>query len=199
MALPVALAGWWSLRKWLIYGSPLIYPYMYPLLDLPAAQRGHLLAALPRLVFLYTFLPADVIGAKADLALMSRFLLAIVVLSAGGLVLAFARRRKLAMPRWETWSLVLWLLAAGLVLSGLLRNVMTVDWRMGTSGGRYLVCVLPLLALAAARGLTALFGEGRWARIALAAACLVMLAMNAYAIWATAAGYGTLWFQAGGP
>jgi hypothetical protein len=63
---------------------------------------------------------------------------------------------------------------------------------MGTSGGRYLVCVLPPLGLIAARGLTALFGEGRWAKMGMALVTLVMLTINILTICATAAEYGTL-------
>ena len=192
VGLTILVAGWWFARKWLVWGSPLVYPYVYPLLGLPAEQRAALLSALPRLVFLFTFVPADVIGARLDLGLLTVVFLSIAVLSAGGLALAFVRRERLAMPRHEALSLALWVATAGVVLAGLLRNVMTVDWRMGTSGGRYLVCVLPLLALASARGLSALFGEGRGARIGLAIVGILLLGLNVAAIWATAAVYGTL-------
>ncbi len=63
---------------------------------------------------------------------------------------------------------------------------------MGTSGGRLLLCVLPLLALASARGLAVLFGGGAKAGLGLAAIAALLLATNAYTIWAAAAEYGTL-------
>ena len=192
LGITLALAAWWSIRKWVLYGSPLVYPYIYPLLGLPEEQRAMLLHALPERIFLFTFLPADVVERHMDLALVSRFLITISVLAAGGLAFAFLRRKKAGMPRCEALSLIVWLLTAGSVLLGLMRNVMAVDWRMGTSGGRYLVCVLPLLALAAARGLSALSGDGRWAKPGLAVICLLMLATNVLTILATAAEYGTL-------
>ncbi len=192
LLLTFALSGWWFLRKWWIYGSPLVYPYLYPLRGLPEAPRAALLGALPRLIFLFTFVPADVIGAHADLPAITRFLLALALLSAAGLAVAFLHRSREAISGAESWSLLLWLFTALVVLLGLVRNVLTVDWRMGTSGGRYLVCVLPLLGLASARGLSALFGDARWARLGLTLISLLMLALNAYAIWATAAQYGTL-------
>lgn len=79
-----------------------------------------------------------------------------------------------------------------IVLAGLLRNVLLVDWRMGTSGGRYLVATLPMLGLAAARGLSLLGGDGRAGRALLAGVSLALLAVNVYAIRATALAYGTL-------
>jgi 4-amino-4-deoxy-L-arabinose transferase-like glycosyltransferase len=192
LAITVAIAAWWSVRKWLIYGSPFVYPYIYPLLGLPEEQRAVLLSALPERIFQFAFVPADVVARHLDVALLTRFLVCLVALAAGGLVLALARRKQSPMPRYEAVCLIVWVATALVVLLGLLRNVMTVDWRMGTSGGRYLVCVLPLLALTAAKGLDALFGEGRWARLGLALVCLLMLALNVLTILATAAEYGTL-------
>jgi len=192
IGITIALSAWWSVRKWLIYGSPLVYPYMYPLLGLPSDQRGVLAQALPERIFLFTFIPADVVQRHLDLALVSRFLLAIIVLSVGGLLLLLLRRRKVGLPRYEGVLLASWLLLALVVLLGLVRNILTVDWRMGTSGGRYLVCVLPMLSLVAARGLSALLGEGRWAKAGIALLALGMLALNALTIWATAGEYGTL-------
>ena len=195
LGLAGGLSAWWFVWKWAAYGSPLVYPYLYPLAGLPESQRAALLSALPRWIFLFTFLPADVISGRADTELLSRFFLALVVFSAGGLGLWALRRGRSAEPRHEAISLGLWLGLAAVVLLGLLRNVMTVDWRMGTSGGRYLSCVLPLLALTSARGLSALLGEGRGAKLGLAAVCLMLLAANLYVIWATAAEYGALGFH----
>jgi 4-amino-4-deoxy-L-arabinose transferase-like glycosyltransferase len=192
LAIAVAIAAWWSVRKWLVYGSPLVYPYIYPLLGLPEEQRAVLLRALPERIFQFAFVPADVVARHLDVALLTRFLVCLVALVAGGLVLALARRKQNPIPRYEAACLIVWVATALVVLLGLLRNVMTVDWRMGTSGGRYLACVLPLLALTAAKGLDALFGEGRWARLGLALVCLLMLALNVLTILATAAEYGTL-------
>ena len=79
-----------------------------------------------------------------------------------------------------------------MILAGIVRGVMTIDWTMGTSGGRYLVCALPLLAVVARGQFSALFGEGRGGEIALVGLALVLLATNVFTIWATAAGYGTL-------
>lgn len=192
LAITIAIAAWWSLHKWLIYGSPFVYPYIYPLLGLPEEQRAILLSALPERVFQFAFIPVDVVARHLDVALLTRFLVCLVALAAGGLVLALARRKQIPVPRYEAVCLIIWLATALVVLLGLLRNVMTVDWRMGTSGGRYLVCVLPLLALTAARGLSSLLGEGRWAKLGLALACLLMFALNVLTILATAAEYGTL-------
>ena len=192
--LAVALGGWWYARKWAIFGTPLVYAYFAPLLDLPEAERGVLLSLLSGRVFIFTFLPLDVVQAHMSAELASRFFGALAVLSLGGLTLAFVRRR--GMPRYQVLTLVVWLAAAVVVVGGLLRNVLFVDWRMGTAGGRFLVSVLPMLALVSARGLSALFGDRRGAKIGLAAVCLLLLAMNLYAIWATAAGYQTLAFGA---
>jgi 4-amino-4-deoxy-L-arabinose transferase-like glycosyltransferase len=202
IALGVAalLGGWWLVRKWLIYGTPFIYPFMYPLLGLPPQERAALAAALPRQVFLFSFMPLDVIQAHTDVAVLSRFFGALVVLSAGGLVMWLARRRSAATPRFESAAIGVWLLAGAAVLGGLVRNILTVDWRMGTSGGRYLVSVTPLLAPVAVRGLSALacgersrtIGDGRWAKVVLAAVLLALLAVNVLVIRATALEYGTL-------
>jgi 4-amino-4-deoxy-L-arabinose transferase-like glycosyltransferase len=192
IGIAAALSVWWLVRKWLIYGSPLVYPYLYPMLGLPPDQRSMLVQALPERIFLFTFLPADVVQRHTDLALISRFLLAVVVLSAGGLLLLLLRRKRVTLPPYEGVILASWLLLALVVLLGLIRNILTVDWRMGTSGGRYLVCALPLLGLVAARGLSALFGEGRWARVGIALLAVATLALNILTVWATAAEYGTL-------
>ena len=101
------------------------------------------------------------------------------------------RRRPAGTPRCESAAIAIWLLAGAVVLAGLVRNILTVDWRMGTSGGRYLVSVMPLLAPVAARGLSALFGDGRWAKVALAIILLALLAVNVLVIRATALAYGT--------
>jgi 4-amino-4-deoxy-L-arabinose transferase-like glycosyltransferase len=194
VAVTGLLGGWWFAHKWMIYGKPMVYPFIYPLLGLPEADRMALLAALPSRVFLFTFVPLDVISAHANVGLLARFFGAVAVLSAGGLALALLRRERLAMPRWEVLCVALWVLAALVVLGGLVRNVLLVDWRMGTSGGRYLVAVLPLLALASARGLSALFGEGKWAALGLALIGLLLLVANVCAMWATASGYQTLGF-----
>jgi len=201
IALGVAalLGGWWFARKWLVYGTPFIYPFMYPLLGLPPQERSALAAALPRQVFLFSFMPLDVIQAHTDVAVLSRFFGALVVLSAGGLVMWLARRKGAATPRFESAAIAMWLLAGLLVLAGLVRNILTVDWRMGTSGGRYLVSVAPLLAPVAVRGLSALacgersrtIGDGRWAKVALAVILLALLAVNVLVIRATALEYGT--------
>jgi 4-amino-4-deoxy-L-arabinose transferase-like glycosyltransferase len=192
IALTCAVGGWWFIHKWALYGKPMVYPFIYPLLGLPAEERVALLAALPRCVFLFTFIPLDVISAHANVNLLSRFFGGLAVLSAGGLALALLRRQRLQMPRFEILSLVLWVLAAVIVLVGLVRNVLLVDWRMGTSGGRYMVAVLPLLSLVSARGLSALLGERRWAARGLALIGILLLAANIYAVWATASEYGAL-------
>ena len=194
IALGVAavLGGWWFARKWLIYGTPFIYPFVYPLLGLPPQERAALAAALPRQVFLFSFMPLDVIQAHANVAMLSRFFGALAVLSAGGLLLWVIRRRAAGTPRFESAAIAVWLLAGAFVLAGLVRNILTVDWRMGTSGGRYLVSVMPLLAPVAARGLSALFSDGRWAKVALAVIALALLAVNVLVIRATALEYGTL-------
>jgi hypothetical protein len=158
---------------------------------LPEAERGVLLSLLPGRIFIFTFLPLDVVQAHMSAELVSRFFGALAVLSIGGLALAFAGRR--GMPRYQVVTLLVWLAAAVVVVGGLLRNVLFVDWRMGTAGGRFLVSVLPMLALVSARGLSALFGDRRAAKVGLATVCLLLLAMNLYAIWATGAGYQTLW------
>lgn len=186
------LGGWWLVRKWLVFGAPFIYPFMYPLLGLPPQERAALAAALPRQVFLFSFMPLDVIQAHANVAMLSRFFGALAVLSAGGLLLWVIRRRAAATPRFESAAIAVWLLAGAFVLAGLVRNILTVDWRMGTSGGRYLVSVMPLLAPVAARGLSALFSDGRWAKVALAVIALALLAVNVLVIRATALEYGTL-------
>jgi 4-amino-4-deoxy-L-arabinose transferase-like glycosyltransferase len=188
----VLLAGWWYARKWMVHGSPFVYPYYTPLLGLPDDERQARLMPLPATVFLFTFVPADVIGPSADLGMVARFFVSLVTLSIGGLLLLWLRARKQPLARFETGSLALWLLAALLVLAGLARNVLLIDWRMGPAGGRYLQPVVSLLALASARGLSALFGDQKWAAPALVAVCLLLVAMNVYTIWATAEHYGTL-------
>jgi 4-amino-4-deoxy-L-arabinose transferase-like glycosyltransferase len=190
-AIAAALGGWWFLRKDLLYGSPFVYPFHAPLLELPSDQRALLLRALPARIFLFALVPIDAISPHAQIGLLFAFFLALALLSAAGLLVLFLRRRKLALARHSAISLLLWLGLSALVQAGLWWNLLTVDWRMGTSGGRLLLCVLPLLALAAARGLSALFRQGRLAA-ALALLALLLLCTNAYVIWATAVSYGTL-------
>jgi 4-amino-4-deoxy-L-arabinose transferase-like glycosyltransferase len=191
LAVAAALGGWWFVRKRLIYGTPFVYPFIYPLLGLPPQERAALMLALPRQIFLFSFVPLDVIQAHVDVALISRFFGALLVPSAGGLVLWLSRRKAAETPRFESAAVASWLLAGTLVLAGLVRNILTVDWRMGTSGGRYLVSVFPLLAPVAARGLSALFGDGKWAKVALVIVLLVMVVVNVLAIRATGLEYGT--------
>ena len=190
--LAAALGGWWMVRKWAIFGTPFVYPFVYPLLSLPAEQKALRMVALPGQIFMFTFVPLDVIWHQANIGLLSRFFGGLAGLSAVSLLVLFVRRKRLGLPRYEVLALVLWLAAGAVVVAGLLRNVFLVDWHMGSSGGRYLVCVLPLLGLASARGVAGLLGDGKWARLALAVICLLMLAIDAYVIWATAAAYGTL-------
>jgi len=190
--LAAALGGWWMVRKWAIFGTPFVYPFVYPLLSLPAEQKALRMVALPGQIFMFTFVPLDVIWHQANMALLSRFFGGLALLSAVGLLVLFVRRKRLGLPRYEVLALVLWLAAGAVVVAGLLRNVFLVDWHMGSSGGRYLVCVLPLLGLASARGVAGLLGEGQGAGRALAVICLRMRAGDAYVIWATAAAYGTL-------
>ena len=192
LALVAALGGWWFVRKHLLYGSPFVYPFHAPLLELPAEQRALLLEVLPARIFLFAFIPVDAIATQARVDLLLPFFGALSVLSFGGLAVLHLRRKRLHLPAYEVTSILLWAGAAALVLAGLWWNLLTVDWRMGTSGGRLLLCTLPLLSLAAARGLSALFGEGKAAKFGLAAVVLSVLATNLYALWATAAEYGTL-------
>jgi 4-amino-4-deoxy-L-arabinose transferase-like glycosyltransferase len=196
MGLALALPAWWYLRKWLIYGHPFSYAYYTPLTELPEAQRTAVLTALPGAIFLFSFVPADVVQAHVSLGLVALAFGCLMVLSAGGLALVLVRRKSQALPRFEVQSLALWLLTAAVVLAGLVRNALVLDWRMGLTGGRYMVTVFPMLMPAAAGGLSALVGDGRWARLALAVAVLALLAMNVYVIRATALEYGTLRFLA---
>jgi 4-amino-4-deoxy-L-arabinose transferase-like glycosyltransferase len=192
LAPAAVLGGWWFARKWAIYSTPFVYPFVYPLLDLAPAERAALAAALPRQIFLFSVLPYDVIKGQVNTDLLARLFGVLAVLSAGGFALALLRRKRAPMPRGEALTLFILLGAAVVVLGGLVRNILTVDWRMGTSGGRYLVSVLPLVAPVAARGLWSLFGERRAAKTALAVIALLLLAANLYVIWGTAAEYGTL-------
>jgi hypothetical protein len=214
IALTAALGGWWFIRKDLLYGSPFVYPFHAPLLELPPGQRALLLRALPARIFLFAFIPIDAIAPHARLDLLLAFFGALAALSASGLLVLCLRRKTLGLARHSALSLLLWLAAGALVLTGLWWNLLTVDWRMGTSGGRLLLCVLPLLALASARGLWALFGggprgaqasrlhcndagrSGRWAQVGLAVVVALLLAVNAYVIWGTASEYGTLGLSA---
>ncbi|MCJ7750194.1 MAG: hypothetical protein MUQ65_03725, partial [Armatimonadetes bacterium] len=173
-------------------GKPLVYPYHRPLLSLSEEEWRSLLPAVPACLFLFTFVPLDVIYPRVNVGLVSGFFQCLALVSVVGIALVLLRSKKRATPRHEVQSLALWLTAAGIVLAGVIRGILTIDWTMGTSGGRYLVSVLPMLGPASARGLSALFGEGNWAKVALAAICLLLLATNLYALWATAAGYGTL-------
>jgi 4-amino-4-deoxy-L-arabinose transferase-like glycosyltransferase len=192
VALAAALGGWWFVRNALIYGSPFVYPFHYPLLGLPEPRRLALMCAMPIRVFLFTFVPVDVIIAHANMTLVSGFFVAVLVLSVVGLALVLRRRRRFSMPRYETQLLVLWLATGVVVLAGILHNLLLVDWRMGTSGGRLLMCVLPLAAMTSARGISALLGDGRLAQVGLLVICLLLLAVNLHCIFATAAGYQTL-------
>jgi 4-amino-4-deoxy-L-arabinose transferase-like glycosyltransferase len=194
LGMAVALGGWWFLRNLAIYGSPLVYPFFEPLLELPEPQRWALLSAMPARVFLFSLVPVDAMQPYADIPALLRLFASLAFLALIGLIIAFARRRRTQMPRYEALSLAFWLLTGAVVLAGLIWNALKVDWRMGTSGGRLLVCVLPLAMMASSRGLSALFGERRASQIALAAISLLVLAVNLYAIWTTAAGYQTLGF-----
>ncbi len=193
LGVAVLLGGWWFVRKWAIYGTPFVYPFMYPLLGLSSQERAILGAALPRQIFLFSVIPYDVIKDRINIELLSRFFGVLAVLSGGGLTLALIRRKRAPMPKWETVTLLVWLAVGAIVLAGLVRNILTVDWRMGTSGGRYLVSVLPLMAPVAARGLWALFGQGRGAKLGLTVVLALLLFANISAIWGTATEYGTLW------
>jgi hypothetical protein len=193
LALAVALGGWWTVRKLVIYGQPFVYPFDSPLMALPEGQRGMYLSALPGQIFLFAFIPVDVVHRHLSLSLMLGVFGGLSCLSVAGLAVLFFRRRERDLASFQFQSLVLWIAAALLVLTGVVRNVLLIDWRMGPAGGRYLVAVLPGLSLAGARGISALFGEGRLAKLALLVAVLMLLAMNVHTIHATAAGYGTLW------
>jgi len=192
LAIAAALGGWWYARKWAVYGTPLVYPYHQPLLELPLPERAARLAALPGFIFLCTFVPADVVSPHLNLALVAGFFGLVVVLSMIAVTRFLLRRRRDSTPAYQTQLLALCAAAALLVLVGWLRLVLTVDWRMGPIGGRFLLAVLPLMALAAARALHRLFGDGKLAAPLLALTSLLLLAMNLYAIFATAAEYGTL-------
>jgi 4-amino-4-deoxy-L-arabinose transferase-like glycosyltransferase len=194
VGLSLALPAWWYGHKWLIYGHPFSYAYYTPLTELPEARRGAVVTALPGAIFLFSFVPADVVHGHLRLGLAALVFGGLGMLSVGGLAVACLRGKSRPLARYEAQTLALWLLTAALVLAGLLRNALFLDWRMGLTGGRYMVTALPLLAPAAARGLSALFGDGRWAKVVLAAAVLVLLAMNLSVIRATALGYGTLRF-----
>ncbi len=192
IAVATVLAGWWYARKWALYGRPMAYAYYAPLLGLPDGERQARLLALPGSLFLFTFAPADVILPHANLGLIARVFGGLAVLSSGGLAMLLLRAKARPIPRFQAECLGLWLLAAAVLVIGWARNVLYVDWRMGTAGGRFLQPVVPLVALVAARGLSALFGDGKWSRAGVAGVCALLVAMNAYAIWATAAGYGAL-------
>ncbi len=196
VGLSLALPAWWYVHKWLTYGHPFSYAYYTPLTELAEARRAAVVAALPGAIFLFSFVPADVVQAHLRLGLVALAFGSLMVLSAGGLAVAILRRKSHPLPHFELQALALWLLTAALVLAGLLRNALFLDWRMGLTGGRYMVTAFPLLAPAAARGLSALFGDGRWAKVALAAAVLALLAMNVSVIRATALEYDTLRFLA---
>jgi len=194
VALAVALGGWWFLRNLATYGKPFVYPFFEPLLQLPEPQRSAVLSAMPARVFLFSLVPVDAMVPYADIPALLRLFASLAFLALIGFITAFARRRRARMPRYEVVSLGFWVLTCAAVLAGLIWNALKVDWRMGTSGGRLLVCVLPLVMMASAPGLSALFGERRASQIALAAISLLVLAVNIYAIWAIASGYQTLAF-----
>ncbi|MFB3883035.1 MAG: ArnT family glycosyltransferase [Armatimonadota bacterium] len=194
LALGVAatLGGWWFLRKWLIYGTPFVYPFNTPLLGLPPEQRWPLALALPKQVFMFSFIPLDVVQRHLGVWALSRFFGGLMLLSAGGIALLICRRRRLPVPRAEAAAIAAWVSAGALVLVGVFRFAILIDWRMGTSGGRYMVAALPLLGPVAARGLSALFGDGKWSKVALLIILVALAAVNALVIRATAAEYGTL-------
>jgi len=194
LTIAALVGGWWLLRKWLLYGTPFVYAFVNPLLSLHPEQRWVAAYALPAQIFLFAFVPLDVVSRHLPLPVVSRSLGVLAAFSLAGIIALFARRRRLGIQSYEAWSLGLWLLAATFVVGGLLRNVLLIDWRMGSAGGRFLVAVLPLLSLTSARSLSALFGDGRPAKIALVLAVLLMLALNIGVIWATAAEYETLRF-----
>jgi len=192
VGLAVALGGWWFVHNLALYGQPFVYPFFEPLLQLGEPQRSAILHAMPARVFLFALIPVEAVGPYANIAALVRLFGFLALAAALGLVVAFARRRSTAMPRYETLSLAFWLATGAVVLAGLLWNALTVDWRMGTSGGRLLVCVLPLAAIASARGFSALLGERRLAGLGLLLVSLLLLALNLHTIWATATTYQTL-------
>jgi 4-amino-4-deoxy-L-arabinose transferase-like glycosyltransferase len=191
--LAAALGGWWTLRKLILYGQPFVYPFDCPLIALPEDQRAMYLYALPAQIFLFAFIPLDVVARQLSLHLIVGVFGGLALLALGGLILTLRRRHALRLPSYEFQSLLLWVAAALFVLSGIVRNVLYIDWRMGPAGGRYLVSVLPGLALAGTRGISALLGDGLLAKLALLLAALTLLAMSICTIRATGAEYGTLW------
>jgi len=191
-AVAAVAGGWWYVRKWAVFGHPFLYAYHAPLSDLPPQQAARVRAALPELVFAFTFVPFDVIARTADANLVFGFFGAGVAVSLVGLLLALARQREEPMSALEIQSIGLWLLAGALILAGLVRNIFLVDWRMGTAGGRFLVAALPMLVLASARGLSGLSRRPGRGNLWLGAACALLLGMNIYVIRAVAAAYGTL-------
>ncbi len=192
VGLAVALGGWWFVRNLALHGQLFVYPFFEPLLQLGEPQRFAILHAMPARVFLFALVPVDAVGPYANIAALLRLFEFLALAGALGLVVAFARRRTIAMPRHEALSLAFWLAIGVVVLAGLVWNALTVDWRMGTSGGRLLVCVLPLAAIASARGFSALLGERRLAGLGLLLISFLLLALNLHTIWATAAAYHTL-------
>lgn len=192
-AVAVTATGiWWYLRKWVVYGHPLVYAYHSPLVELPPDQMVQVINTLPAFIFAYLFVPLDVVASHLSMLLVFSIYGGIAVLSVVGLLVFVRRARGSHGERHQALCTALYLITALVVLAGIVRLVFLVDWRMGPAGGRLLAATLPMLALVSARGLSALFGGGRWAHIGLAVIGLVLLAVNVAVIWATAAEYHTL-------
>jgi 4-amino-4-deoxy-L-arabinose transferase-like glycosyltransferase len=187
-----ALGIWWYLHKWLVYGRPFVYAYHDPLVDLPTQRMVGVATALPGLIFAFFFTPLDVIASHVDVRLLYGVLGILTLASLAGVARAVIAGRGGRRPRAEALYLGLCLLTALIVLTGIVRLVFLTDWRMGPAGGRYLSAAMPMIALASARGIAALFGNGRGTKIALGVAGALLLALNVTVIRATAIEYGTL-------
>lgn len=176
----VAVAGWWFVRNWQLYGDPLAWQQM---LDLTVGLLRPQLFTIPQTLVYATFLRKSYwamfgYGLMAPEIFYSVMQLIMALACLGLLWHAWQGRR----PSWQWGLLLLW---AALVLLLLFRWMQQIDT---TNQGRLLFPAISSLTLLLTAGLSVFDGRRRWLSHAVilwlgiwAAAFPILLLQPAYA------------------